>query len=136
MSIKYKSGDFAVDAVPVAADVVIVPGDLLVLDTGKAVAFDAASDNLLILGVAVDSHGVGDLAGTIGCYRPLPSSVFESDLDAATDIVINDTLQWYTGQKVKKSGTDAIAVAAETKTGATTICFRFKLPAALVGDAS
>lgn len=132
----YKSGDFAIDPVPVAADVVIAQGDLISLEGGLATVANAAADNLTIIGVSNEKHTTGDPAGTIGVYRLLPSSVFEADLDAATDITVNDNLAWATGQKVTKSATDAIARAAETKTGATKICLRFKLPVTLIGDLS
>lgn len=133
-NVKYKKGPYRLWTWPVDDTVVINAGDILNSDTGKAVVADAATDNLALIGVAYSSHD-GDGAGQVSVYMPLPESEFEAALDAATTLLVGDTLQW-NAAGVKKSATDAIAVVTEAGTLLTKCLFSFKLPAYMVGDAS
>lgn len=73
---------------------------------------------------------------------PNPSAIFEVDLDTATTITFGDNLQLNGQQALKKSDTDAVASAVESKLSATKILCTYKLLAAAssgirqVGDAS
>lgn len=128
---------------PIGSGVVVEIGDLLNITGGKATRMTATSDNLTFIGAAKSAHGSTDGSGTIQVYMPLPVMVHEYPLDAATDITIGDALQWNAAQKLKKSVTDAIATAVESKLAATTIRCVFRMPAATstqirlgTGDAS
>jgi hypothetical protein len=123
-------------AYPVGSGVLIEPGDLLKLSGGKVTAMTAASDNLTFIGKAVEAHQATLGSGEITVSLANGNVIFEYDLDAATDIAVNDELQWATKQSLKKSATDPIAVAVESKLQATSIRCVLKIPALLVGDAS
>lgn len=115
---------------PIASGTVVAVGDLLKSSTGKAVAMAATTDNLDFIGAAKSAHGATDGSGTIQVWLPLPVMIFEYPLDAATDITVGDALQWNAAQALKKSATDAIASAVESKLQATTIRCVFRTPSA------
>ena len=132
----YRTGPKVIRDVPVASGTVIETGELLKLSSGRAVKMATVTDNLTFIGVAATEHTANDPSGTVGVYLPHPLTVFEYDLDAATDIAIEAELQWNADKKLKASATDQIALAAEAKLQATTILCAFQVPAKYVGDAS
>jgi len=123
-------------AYPVGSGVLIEPGDLLKLSGGKITPMAAADDNLTFIGKAVERHAADAASGEITIALANANVIYEYDLDAATDIAVNDNLQWATKQSLSKSDTDPIAVAVESKLQATKIRCVLKAPAKMVGDAS
>ena len=119
--------------VPVASGTVIAIGDILKLSGGKAVVMVTSTDNLDFIGTAAQAHASTDASGTISVYMPLPAMVFEYALNAATDITIGDALQFNAAQTLKKSTSNPIATAYESKLQATTIRCVFRMPAATSG---
>src|ERR1051326_6899167 len=109
----YRSGPVLLRPVPIGSGTVVDIGMLCKLSSGKLTKVLSAADNLSILVIAAQAHGATDGSGTINAYIPNPLSVFEYDLDAATDITFGDALQMNTAQKLKKSTTDRVAVAVE-----------------------
>ncbi len=125
----YRSGPKDVEFIPIASGTVVEIGDHLKLASGKAVLQAATADNLDFCGVAAEAHRAVDPSGTVAVYPPGNGAVFEYELDAATDITWGDRLQWTTGKKLKKSTTDGIALAVESKLGATSVRVKFLVPA-------
>ena len=128
---------------PIASGVVVEVGDLLMNATARARRMSATTDNLNFIGAAKSAHAATDPSGTIQVWIPLPVTVFEYPLDAATDIAVGDPLQWNDEQKLAKNATDAIATAVEAGLQKTTIRCVFRMPAATstnirlgTGDAS
>jgi hypothetical protein len=115
---------------PIASGTVVEVGDLLANSSGKAVRMATTTDNLNFIGPSKDAHGATDPSTTIQVYMPVPVMVHEYPLDAATDVVIGNGLQWNAAQVLKKSDTTAIAVAVESKLQATVIRCVFRMPAA------
>ena len=137
----YKAGPKEVEFVPVGSGVSIEIGDLLRLTSGKATRMTAVGDNLTFIGVAAEAHGTSDPSGTIAVYPPNAQTVFEYNLDSATAITYGDALQFNTRQALKKSTTDPIATAVESKLAATSVKVKFRIPHLTgnqdrVGDAS
>jgi len=133
---RYVSGVETLKALPVVSGAVIDVGAGLKLSGGFVEAVAATTDNLAFIGVAKEAHRAVDPAGLITVSLPNASAMWESDLDAATDIAVGDALQLYPISGLKKSATDAVAVAMEAKLGATKIIHLFKLPVTLIGDAT
>lgn len=128
---------------PIASGTVIEIGDLLKNSSGKAAKMATTTDNLNFIGAAKSAHGASDGSTTIQVWMPLPVQIFEYPLNAATDVVVGDPLQWNAAQVLKGSGTDAIATAVESKLAATVIRCVLRMPAATstqirlgTGDAS
>jgi hypothetical protein len=137
----YRSGPKDVERVPVGSGTVIEIGDLLKLASNKATPITTSTDNLTFCGVAAEAHRAVDPSGSLAVYPPNGVTVFEYDLDAATDIGNGDQLQWNAAQAVKKSTTDAIATAVRSELQATTVQCKFQIPSngsvqGMVGDAS
>lgn len=137
----YRTGPKTVRRIPIASGTVVENGDLLKLASGRALRQATTTDNLTFIGVAAEAHTATDPSGSIDVYVPNPLTVFEYDLDSATDITYGDALQWNDEQKVKKATTDAIATAVESKLSASNIllCFRIPNPSGNlghIGDAS
>ncbi len=128
-SYKYRGGSKRVEEIPVASGTVIEIGNLLKLSSGKVVVMAATADNLDFCGVAEQAHGALDPSGTLAVGVPNVETTYEYTLDAATDVTWGDRLQWSTGHKLKKSTTDGIAIAVQSKLQATTILCKFLLPA-------
>ena len=133
---RYVSGVETLKALPVVSGAVIEIGAGLKLSGGFVEAVAATTDNLAFIGVAKEAHRAVDPAGLITVSIPNAIAMWESELDAATDIAVGDALQLYPISGLKKSATDAVAVALESKLGATKIIHLFKIPASLIGDAS
>ena len=133
---KYISGYETLRALPVVSGAVIAIGDNLKLSGGFVEAVAATTDNLALIGVAKEAHRAIDPAGEITVSIANGMSVWESELDAATDIAVGDMLQLNGAQKLKKSATDAVAVAVESKLGALKIRHLFKIPLSIIGDLS
>ena len=121
MTIKFRHGIELLRPFPVASGVVISVGDQVHEVTGKLQRLSAAADNLTYKGIAREAHHSTDKSGEILIALPVSLTIFEVELDAATTIVFGDELQWNAHQKAKKSTTDAIWVAVESKLSATTI---------------
>ncbi len=124
----FRSGPSVVRRFPIASGTVIFAGELLKLSSGKVAKMATTTDNLAFVGVAADQHRSTDPSGTIGVYLPHPMSIFEYTLDAATDVVIGQELQWNADQTLKVSATAPIATAIESKLQATACLVMFKLP--------
>ena len=131
---KYVNGYETLRALPVVSGAVIEIGDNLKLSGGFVEAVAATTDNLALIGVAKEAHRAIDPAGEITVSIANGMSIWESELDAATDIAVGDTLQLNGAQKLKKSATDAVALAMESKLGALKIRHLFKIPVAILGD--
>jgi len=131
---KYISGYETLRALPVVSGAVIEIGDNLKISGGFVEAVAATTDNLAFIGVAKEAHRATDPAGEITVSIANGMSIWESELDAATDIVVGDVLQLNGAQKLKKSATDAVALAMESKLGATKIRHLFKIPVTVLGD--
>lgn len=125
----YRAGPKSTEDIPVASGTSIEVGDLLKLSSGKAVVMATTTDNLDFVGVAATAHGATDPSGTIAVYAPNAETVFEYDLDASTAITWGDRLQYNATKKLKKSTTDGIALAVESKLAATAILCKFLLSA-------
>lgn len=128
---------------PIGSGTVVEIGDLLKNSSGKAARQATTTDNLDFIGPAKGAHASTDASTTIQVWLPLPIMVFEYTLNAATDVVIGNALQWNAAQTLKVSATDPIATAVESKLAATTIRVVFRMPAATstnirlgTGDAS
>jgi hypothetical protein len=133
---KYISGYETLRALPVVSGVVIEVGDNLKLSGGFVEPVAATTDNLVFIGVAKEAHAATSPAADLTVSLANGMSIWESELDAATDITAGDALQLNGEQSLKKSATDAVALAMETKLGATKIRHIFKIPALLIGDAT
>ena len=123
----YRSGPVIVRRYPIASGTVIEVGDLVKDSSGKLALMATSTDNLSFVGVAAEAHAAGDASGSIGVYLPIPGAIFEYDLNAATDVVIGDELQYNAAKKLKVSSTDPIAVAIESKLTAANVLVTFKL---------
>jgi len=123
-------------ALPVGSGVLVEAGDLIKLSGGKVTPMAATTDNLAFYGRAVERHGSDQSSGEITIAIANAQAVYEYDLDAATDITVDDNLQWATKQSLSKSDTDPIAVAVESKLQATSIRCVLKQPSKFTGDAS
>ncbi len=137
----YRAGPVLQRSVPVASGTVIEIGDQLRMSSGKAMVVRSAADNLAFIGVAAARHSSIDASGTVEMFIPLPNTLFEVDLNAATDVVFGGQLQINAKQKLAVSTTDAIASVMESRLQATTVLCVYKLPQhtnglKLVGDAS
>lgn len=124
----YRSGPAVVRRMPVASGTVIYAGDLLKLSSGKLAKMATSTDNLAFVGVAAEQHRSTDASGTIGVYLPHPMTIFEYTLNASTDVVVGNELQWNADQTLKVSATAPIACAIESKLAATTVLVALKLP--------
>ena len=122
--------------VPVASATAVEKGDMLKISGGLGVVVTAATDNLTLYAVALEAHAANSGAETINCARCVPGAIFKFNLNAATDITFGDELQISAAQALKKSGTDPVANAVKTESGATTVLCEFKVPVTLQGDAS
>jgi hypothetical protein len=125
----YRSGPKDVEFIPVASGTAIEIGDLLKLSSGKAAKMATTTDNLDFCGVAAAAHPATDPSGTIAVYAPNLNTVFEYTLDASTAITWGDRLQYNAAKTLKKSTTDGIALAVESKLAATTVRVKFLVPA-------
>lgn len=123
-------------AYPVASGQLIEPGDLVKLSGGQLMPMAAASDNLTMVGRAIERHETTGSSGEITIGLANANTIYEYELDAATDMTVGDELAWSTKQKLTKSSTDPIAVAVESKLQAEYIRCVFKVPATMIGDAS
>lgn len=137
----YRSGPKEVRRIPIGSGTAVEVGDLVKLSSGKAVLMATTTDNLDFQGVAAEAHGSTDPSGSLSIYVPNPLTVFEYDLNAATDITFGDALQYNAAKKLKKSTTDPIATAVESKLSASNVLCAFRLinktgNTAMVGDAS
>jgi len=133
---KYISGYETLRALPVASGTVIEIGDNLKLSGGVVEPVAASTDNLVFIGVAKEAHGATAPAADLTVSIANGMSIWESELDAATDITAGDALQLNGEQSLKKSATDPVAIAMETKLAALKIRHIFKIPASFIGDAS
>lgn len=124
----YKSGPKRVEHIPVASGTAIEIGDLLKLSSGKVVVMATTTDNLDFCGVAEEAHGATDPSGTLAVIVPNAETTFEYALDASTAITWGDRLQYNASKTLKKSTTDGIALAVESKLSATTILCKFLIP--------
>lgn len=131
-----RSGFEVTRAYPVASGQLIEPGDLIKLSGGQLMPMAAASDNLVFRGRAIERHETTGGSGEITIGLANGNVIYEYELDAATDITVDDELAWSTKQKLTKDTTDPIAVAVESKLQATYIRCIFKTPAKMIGDAS
>ncbi len=137
----YRSGPRETSTYEIASGTVVEVGELLKLSSGKVLAMATSTDNLTFVGVAAEAHGATDPSGSIQVYRPNNMTVFEYALNAATDITVEDALQYNAARTLKKSTTDAIANAVKSKLQATSVLCTFRLKHATgngdgVGDAS
>lgn len=138
----YRSGPKELRQIPIASGTVVAVGENVKLSSGKAVLMAATADNLDFQGVSAEAHGALDPSGSIGVYIPNPLTVFEFNLDAATAITFGDALQYGGGaQTLKKSTTDPIFTAVESKLAATSILCVARMThktgnTDLIGDAS
>lgn len=80
---------------------------------GAMVPVSAATDNLHAFAIADEEQAAGDAARQMWFIIPRRNDVFEFALDAATAIDFADELQINDSQTLKKSATDAIAVAVD-----------------------
>jgi hypothetical protein len=122
--------------VPVASATSIEIGDMVKTSGGLGTAVSAATDNLTLHAVSMQDHDANSGAKTLNMIRVKPGVLYRFALNAATDITYGDELQISGAQELKKSGTDPVANAVETKTGATDVLVEFKLPVTLQGDTS
>jgi hypothetical protein len=125
----YRSGPKDVEFIPIASGTVAEIGDLLKLSSGKCLKMATTTDNLDFCGVAAAAHYATDPSGTLAVYVPNLETVFEYDLDASTAITWGDRLQYNAAKTLKKSTTDGIALAVESKLGATKVRVKFLVPA-------
>lgn len=137
----YREGPKLLTKAPVGSGVQIEIGEMLKISSGKVTPVATSTDNLAFCGLAAERHSTTDASTTIQMYMPLPNTVFEIDLDAASDLVIGGQLQIEDSQTLTVSTTDAIASTIESKLQATAAMCVFKLPQhtngfKLVGDAS
>lgn len=137
----YRSGLEILRAAPIGSGIATEIGDHLKISGGKVTPVTAASDNLAFYAKTVEAHASTQGSGEITVAIRNLNAIYEVDLDAATDMTIGDNLQLNGAQDVKKSDTDPIAVAVESKLQATSIRLIYKLPATtsglnFVGDAS
>jgi len=123
-------------AYPVGSGVLIEVGDLLKLSGGKVTPMTAASDNLTFIGKAVERHESTAGSGEITIALANANTIYEYDLDSATDVAVDANLAFNDKQSLTASDTDPIAKAIESKLQATSIRCVLKLPAGMVGDAS
>lgn len=128
-------------ALPIGSGVVAEIGTHLMISGGKMTPVTAATDNLAFMAVCKEAHRAVDPSGEITCAIRNAQAIYEVDLDAATDMTIGDDLQLNGSQDLKKSGTDAVAQAVDSKLQATSIRVIYKLPATtgalnFIGDAS
>jgi len=141
---EYRSGFELLRAMPVALGVVIEVGDRLKLSGGQLFRVSGTTDNLSFVAVAKEAHSATDPSGEITVALRNANAIYELTLDAATDITIMDELQMNstTPESVaKKSTTDPVAVAVESKLQATKIRAIYTIPATsagptFLGDAS
>ena len=131
-----RSGVELTRAYPVASGQLIETGDLLKLSGGQIMPMAGATDNVAFRGRAVEAHATTAGSGEITIALANGNTIYEYQLDSATDIAVDDNLQWATKQTLSKSDTDPIAVAVESKLQATYILCVFKTPAKMIGDAS
>lgn len=124
----YRSGPKDVEFIAIASGTVVEIGDLLKLSSSKAAKMATSTDNLTFCGVAAAAHGATDPSGTIAVYVPNLQTVFELTLDASTAITWGDRLQYNAAKTLKKSTTDGIALAVESKLSATTVRVKFLVP--------
>jgi len=140
----YRWGYELLRAFPVKSGVSVEIGDHLKLSGGAITPVTAASDNLIMLGVAKEAHpstGKEAFSGEITVSIRNAQAIYEPTLDAATDMTIGDNLQMNGAQDMKKSDTDPIAVCVESKLQATSIRVVYKLlnttsGVDFIGDAS
>ena len=131
---RYGQQDFV--EVPVASATAVEIGDMLKIASNLGVVVGAATDNLTLHAVALQAHAADSGATTIRCALVKPGVVWEFALNAATSISYGDELQISGAQELKKSATDPVAVAVETKASATKIKCVFMSSVLLTGDAS
>jgi len=135
--ILYKDGVEATVAVPVAPATAIEVGELVKLDTGEIIPVVDSTDNLDFEGVAKGAkRDIDTRVDKIVVSRPNATAVFEAPLDEATDITYGDLLQINNSKSLKKSATDPVAKAVETKLGATSVRVVFLRKASDTGDAA
>jgi hypothetical protein len=137
----YRSGPKEVRRVPVASGTVIEIGELLKLSSGRAAKMATSTDNLTFIGVAEEAHAATDPSGSISVAAPNAQTVYEYDLNAATDVVVGAAYQWNADKTLKASTTDPIATAVRSELAASTALVVFRLSAVSsslgeVGDAS
>lgn len=124
----YRSGPKEVEFIPIASGTVVEIGDLLKLSSGKAVVMATTTDNLDYCGVAAEAHGATNPSGSLAVYPPNADTVFEYTLDASTAITWGDRMQYNASKTLKKSTTDGIALAVESKLSATSVRVKFLIP--------
>jgi hypothetical protein len=127
--------------IPIASGTVVEIGDLVKKSSGDALRMATSTDNLDFMGVAFQAHGAGDAAGSIRVGKPSGIDTYEYDLDASTSFEVGDLFQFNDAQKLKKSTTDAIAMAVKAGTSVTKAEVVFLIPAKsagprAIGDAS
>ena len=128
ISFKTKSGgNETLIRIPIASGTVVELDDHVKAVSGKAVKIAATTDNLIFRGHAKGQHGASDPSGDLLVSLPNAQAVFEVELDASTDIVFGDNLQLSGKDKLKKSDTDPVAVAMESKLSATRVNVIYKL---------
>lgn len=137
----YRSGLEILRAAPIGSGVATEIGDHLKISGGKVTPVTAATDNLTFYAKTVEAHYSTQGSGEITVAIRNANAIYEVDLDAATDITIGNNLQMNGAQDVKKSDTDPVAVAVESKLSATKIRLIYKLPATsggltFLGDSS
>ncbi len=125
----------------VASGTVLEVSDLLAQSTGKVVLMATNTDNLAFVGPSLQAHLAANPSGPIEVGKPNGIDVYEYDLDTATDVTACDLFQWNAKQKIKKSTTNPIAMAVESKKAASSVRVVFLIPAVTngpraVGDAS
>ena len=142
ISFKTKSGgNETLIRIPVASGTVIELDDHVFASSGKAVKVATSTNNLVFRGIAKGQHGASDPSGDLLVSLPNAQAVYEVELDASTAITFGDNLQLSGKDKLKKSDTDPVAVAMESKLSATRVNVRYKLISVTsgvlaIGDAS
>lgn len=142
----YRWGYELLRALPVKSGVAVEIGDHLKISGGAVTPVTATTDNLAMVGIAKEAHpstGKEAFSGQITVALRNAQAVYEPALDAATDITIGDAMQMEDGkaQSLKKSATDPIAVAVESKLQATSVKVIYTIPATtgglnFIGEAS
>lgn len=144
MAISFKTkagGNETLIRIPIASGTVVELDDHVKAVTGKAVKIAATTDNLIFRGHARAQHSSTDPSGDLLVSLPNAQAIYEVELDASTNIVFGDNLQLSGKDKLKKSDTDPVAVAMESKLSATRVNVMYKLISVTsgflsIGDAS
>jgi hypothetical protein len=138
---KHVRGNQTIAPLPIGSGVVVAIGDHLKLSGGLVTPVSADTDNLAHVGYAMEAHRSTDKAGKISVSVRNAQEIARVQLDAASSWVVGDEFQLYGSQKLKKSATNAVAVAMNAGTSGTEVEVLYTLPNTtaglrFVGDAS